>query len=183
MRRVLRLGLGVLVVLGLSACGRTAPPARAVKVPVGLVPSSLAGGLNLQEYPGDRKAFAQGGRDSLVADGRLWEIHEEHLLVGTLQISTVTTDISLTRSGDRAQILDGAMVGDVPESVEVDGVGVAVATAPERTLYVWFGHEEFELLQLDDQRVDPETVLDGLLRYQRNTGLLDPEPLPSLGST
>jgi hypothetical protein len=167
----------------LSACAAPAKPRVAAKVPLTLVPAKLSDGLTLAEYPGDRKAFANAGSDSLVADGRLWEIHEGHLLVGTLEAATVTTDVSLTNTGDRSQILDGAMVGSAPESIDVHGVGVAVASAPERTLYVWFGREVFEVLQLDDQRVDPEAVLSAVLDYQQGTGLLQPEALPSVGAT
>jgi hypothetical protein len=172
-----------LAALGLAGCGSAQPKLVAAKVPLSLVPVTLPGGLNLSEYPQDRKAFANAGQDSLVADGRLWEIHQGHLLVGTLEIATVVTDVSLTDRGDRAQILDGAMVGAAPVSINVDGVGVAVASAPQRTLYVWFGHSVFEVLQLDDQRIDPEAVLNNVIGYQQGTGRLAPLPLPSLGGS
>ena len=169
--------------VGLAGCGSAAPKLVAAKVPLRLVPATLPGGLNLAEYPADRKAFANAGKDSLVADGRLWEIHQGHLLVGTLEIATVITDVSLQDKGDRAQILDGAMVGAAPVSINVDGVGVAVASAPQRTMYVWFGHSVFEVLQLDDQRIDPEKVLTDVIDYQQGTGTLSPLPLPSLGGS
>ena len=180
---LLGLGLAAVAATGLSACGTAAPKLVAAKVPLMLVPTTLPGGLNLAEYPGDRQAFANAGKDSLVADGRLWEIHQGHLLVGTLELATVVTDVSLVNRGDRSQILDGAMIGAVPLSIEVDGVGVAVSSAPERTLYVWFGHSVFEVLQLDDQRIDPETVLNDVIGYQQGTGLLSPLPLPPLGGS
>lgn len=185
-----RLGTGIglvatlaLAAAGLSGCGSPAPKLVAAKVPLTLAPPTLPGGLNLSEYPSDRKAFANAGKDSLVADGRLWEIHQGHLLVGTLEIATVITDVSLKNRADRAQILDGAMVGAAPVSINVDGVGVAVASAPQRTMYVWFGHSVFEVLQLDDQRIDPEKVLNNVIGYQQGTGLLSPLPLPSLGGS
>ncbi len=173
-------GLGLVLALAVTACSGPARLAAPARVPVTLAPAGITGGLTLSEYSGDRKAFAQAGRDSLVTDGRLWEIHLGHLLVGTLEIATVTNDVTLASSGDRSQILNGAMVGAVPVSIHVSGVGVAVASAPERTLYVWFGREVFEVLQLDDQRVDPEAVLTAIINSQQTTGLLHPEPLPSL---
>jgi hypothetical protein len=155
----------------------------AAKVPLTLAPASLPGNLNLIEYPGDRKAFTNAGQDSLVADGRLWEIHQQHLLVGTLEIATVVSDVSLANRQDRSQILNGALVGAVPVSINVGGVGVAVASAPQRTMYVWFGRSVFEVLQLDDQRIDPNTVLDEVIAYQQQTGRLRPQPLPRLGGS
>lgn len=187
MRRLLRglaaLGMAGSSALGLAGCGSAPPKLVAAKVPVSLVPPTLPGGLNLTEYPSDRMAFANAGKDSLVADGRLWEIHQGHLLVGTLEIATVISDVSLKDKADRAQILDGAMVGAAPVSINVDGVGVAVASAPQRTMYVWFGHSVFEVLQLDDQRIDPEKVLNDVIGYQQGTGRLSPLPLPSLGGS
>ena len=184
-RRLSRLSAALVagLALGLSACGSPAPKLVAAKVPLSLIPATLPGGLNLAEYPQDRKAFANAGKDSLVADGRLWEIHQGHLLVGTLEVATVVSDVSLTDKSDRSQILNGAMIGAVPVSINVDGVGVAVASAPQRTLYVWFGHSVFEVLQLDDQRIDPEKVLGAVISYQQGTGSLNPLPLPSLGGS
>ena len=173
-------GLGLVMALALTACSGPARQSAPARVPLTLAPTAISGGLTLSEYTGDRKAFADAGRESLVADGRLWEIHLGHLLVGTLEIATVTNDVTLASGGDRSQILNGAMVGAVPVSINVSGVGVAVASAPERTLYVWFGRQVFEVLQLDDQRVDPEKVLTSIVNYQQTTGLLHPEPLPSL---
>jgi len=173
-------GLGLMMALALTACSGPARQSAPARVPVTLAPAGISGGLTLSEYSGDRRAFAEAGRDSLVADGRLWEIHLGHLLVGTLEIATVTNDVTLASGGDRSQILNGAMVGAVPVAIDVSGVGVAVASAPERTVYVWFGRQVFEVLQLDDQRVDPEAVLTAILNYQQTTGLLHPEALPRL---
>jgi len=168
-----------LAAAALSSCA-AAPRqvAAAVKVPLALVPPGLGSSLTLAEYPGDRKAFANAGKDSLVYDGRLWEIHDGHLLVGTLQIATVTPDISLTNSSDRSEVLSGVLDGVSPTTISQDGVEVAVTSAPQRTLFVWFGRTVFEVLQLDDARVNPEQVLGQVISYQLQTGLLHPEPVP-----
>ena len=34
----------------------------------------------------------------------------------------------------------------------------------------------FEILQLKDAKLDPDGTLDGLIRYQRKTGILPAEP-------
>jgi hypothetical protein len=165
--------------VALSACGGGPRQVNvAVRVPLGQEPSTIGSSLTLSEYTGDRKAFANAGKDSLVYDGRLWEIHDGHLLVGTLQVATVTPDISLTNGSDRSEVLNGVLDGVQPATIQVDGVGVAVSNAPQRTLYVWFGRSVFEVMQLDDARVNPEQILNQVISYQRQTGLLHPEPVP-----
>lgn len=181
MNRLALLTVAALALALPSACGSPRPVHRAeTKVPAQLIPAQITGGLTLSEYPGDAKAFADAGPDSLVADGHLWEIHQGHLLVGTLEAATVVHSVSLASVGDRTNILDGAVVGSPPVSVQIDGVEVAVASAPQRTTYVWFGREVFQVLQLDDHDVDPSTVAQAIIGYEQTSGVLDPEPLPKL---
>lgn len=173
--------LGGLALLVPSACSSAPPVHRSeAKVPLRLIPTQIAGGLTVSEYPGDAKAFADAGPDSLVADGHLWEIHQGHLLVGTLEAATVVHSVSLASVSDRTNILDGAIVGSPPVSVQIDGVQVAVASAPQRSTYVWFGREVFQVLQLDDHDVNSSSVAAAVIGYEQSTGLLDPEPLPKL---
>ena len=182
MRRLALLTVAVATLAVPSACGSPRPvPRSEAKVPAQLIPAQTTGGLTLSEYPGDAKAFADAGPESLVADGHLWEIHQGHLLVGTLEAATVVHSVSLASMSDRTNILDGAVVGSPPVSVQIDGVQVAVASAPERTTYVWFDREVFQVLQLDDHDVDASSVAKAIIGYEQASGLLHPEPLPDLG--
>jgi len=98
--------------LVLAACGSASPGGRLVApdaVPTELVPPTLEGNLTLGEYLPGRQAFAQAGPASLVSDGRLWAIRRGETLVGTLQISTVKGDVSVTRPRDHQAILEGVM--------------------------------------------------------------------------
>lgn len=159
------------IAIGLAACGsgttKIAAPAR---VPDGLVPATLTDGLNLSEYAAGRNAFARAGADSLVADGRVWELRRGATLVGALQISTVKPDVSVAKSSDRKAILDGVMQGTAVETIDVDGVRVASSTAADKTLFLWFGPGRFEVLQLKGTKVVPETILRQIIDFQRGRG-------------
>ncbi len=167
-RRVVSV-LTLAIALALSACGggsstKLAAPAR---VPDGLVPTTLNDGISLFEYAPGRKAFARAGASSLVADGRVWELRRGATLVGTLQISTVKPDVSVAKPDDRKAILDGVMTGTAVETITVAGVRVASSTAADKTLFLWFGPQRFEVLQLKGAKVNPESIVQQLIAFQR----------------
>jgi len=161
--------------LVLAACGSASPGGRLVApdaVPTELVPPTLEGNLTLGEYLPGRQAFAQAGPASLVSDGRLWAIRRGETLVGTLQISTVKRDVSVTSPRDHQAILDGVMTGISYQTVDVGGIKVAASSSADRTLYLWFGPKLFEVLQLKGTRVDPDSVAADVISYQLSTGRL-----------
>lgn len=150
----------------LAGCGEVPLPPPPAAVPVELVPASLAPDLGISEFAGARSAFADAGETSLVADGRLWEIRRAATLIGTLQIATVKDDVSTADPEDRSDILAAVMTGASYETVDVGGVAVARASRADKTLFVWFGTNLFEVLQLKGTKVDPDAVVAGLITHQ-----------------
>lgn len=158
----------------LAGCGRDPLPPPPPAVPVELVPSAILGDLGLEEFSGARQAFAEAGDSSLVADGRLWEIRRAETLVGTLQIATIRRELSTSRPQDRRDILAAVMTGASYETVDVDGVPVARMSRADKTLFVWFGTDLFEVLQLKGTKVDPDAVLGAIIEHQLGQNRFEP---------
>lgn len=157
----------------LTGCGGgtrvTAAPAA---VPAVLAPATIGAELGLAEYSPARHTFAVAGKDSLVADGRVWQIRRGATLVGTLQIATVKPTVHITRRKDRNAILSGVMTGSTFDVINVDDVSVATTTAGDKNVYVWFGRDLFEVMQLKGTQLDPDAVLHDVIHFQQSSGLL-----------
>jgi hypothetical protein len=169
---VIVLALGLLGV----ACGSGDAPAAIVRpaaVPAGIVPATVAGDLTLHEFAPARATFARAGATSLVADGRVWAIRRGETLVGTLQVSTVKPDVSVTDHDDRAALIGGVMTGISYETIDVGSTQVIASTAADKSLYMWFGPNFFQVLQVKSTKVDPDTVAADLIEYQQAAGKLD----------
>ncbi|MDQ1396278.1 MAG: hypothetical protein QOG64_1537, partial [Acidimicrobiaceae bacterium] len=93
-------------------------------------------------------------------------------LIGTLQISAVKPDVSVTNEHDRKAILDGVMTGTAYETIDVGDIKVAASTAADRTLYLWFGPKVFEVLQLKGTKVEPDDIAAEVIAFQQSTGKL-----------
>ena len=157
-----------------SACGGSEPSTlvRPAGVPAGMVPATVADGLTMTEFAPARARFASAGETSLVADGRVWAIRKGQTLVGTLQISTVKPDVSVTKSEDRKAIVGGVMTGIAFETVDVGDTKVIASTAADKSLYLWFGPGLFEVLQVKSTKVDPDEIAAELIEFQQGTGRL-----------
>src|SRR5438105_4672774 len=108
--RALRSALAapLLAVLLVSGCADK-PAAAPRLVPSALAPKSVLGGslgLYLNNAAGTEAAFRQGGKDSLIDQGQLWEIRRKDRLVGTLEIATVKPDVNLTKNDVREQFTE-----------------------------------------------------------------------------
>jgi hypothetical protein len=174
MRRAAAVLVTVALVVGAIGCGDAPLPPAPPAVPVNLAPASLAPDLGFEEFTDAKKAFAEAGTSSLVADGKLWQIRRAATLIGTLQISTVKRDVSTADVRDRRDILAAVMTGAAYETVDVGGVAVARASRADKTLFVWFGANLFEVLQLKGTKVDPDAVINALLAHQLADGKLTP---------
>jgi hypothetical protein len=169
-RRVIALALGLVLV---GACGNgTREVAAPARVPTGLIPSVMNDGVSINEYAPGRARFARAGASSLVADGRVWAIRKGQTLVGTLQASTVKNDVDLTKAGDRKQVIDGVMTGARYDTIYVGHLKVLSSSAADHTLYLWFGENLFEVLQVKAGKVVPDEIAGDILEYQLSAGLL-----------
>jgi hypothetical protein len=168
---VVAVALALALVAG--ACGRADAPLTApARVPDNLVPTVLPDGVSVGEYKPARSRFAKAGETSLVADGRVWAIRRGQTLIGTLQASTVKNDVSLKNADDRKAVIDGVMLGQRYETLFVGNLKVLSSTAADRSVYLWFGDDLFQVLQVKRGKVEPDTVAGDIIEYQRTAGLL-----------
>ncbi|MEY2473769.1 MAG: hypothetical protein QOK28_3098 [Actinomycetota bacterium] len=167
----------------LAACGQAsdglAAAATAPTIAPGLIPPSLHGGqLGTYEYAKAGKGFAKAGPKSLVGDGKLWEIRRSARLVGTIQISTLLPKVKVSSARDRGAIVAQLMPGQLTK-LAVGGTEVFTSAAPDKTTYLWFGNQLFELLQLKTtvgtqlDAAGAESVVRELIDFQSPTKQLD----------
>jgi hypothetical protein len=161
----------VAVVLG-GACGSddALPPVKPAFVPDDVVPPTVAGDLTVHEFEPARATFARAGETSLVADGKVWALRKGETLVGTLQVSTLKPDVSVDNPEDRKAILGGVMTGVAYETIDVGDVDVYASAVSDKSLYLWFGPDFFQVLQVKGTKADPDTVAADLIDYQLATG-------------
>ena len=177
MRRTVFL-LGLLAAVAGSACGgssKHAEPPR--EVPVSAVPATIDvggdnGKLTLSEFQAARKDFAKAGSQSLVDDGKLWEVRRGATLVGTLQVSTFKHDVDVSSRRQRNDIVNLVMPGSF-QTINLRGTEVITTHSEQKTTYMWFGNGMFELLQVKAAELNPERILRRLLAFQKPLGVLD----------
>jgi hypothetical protein len=164
--------VGCVLVGLLAACGSGGSDAlvEPASVSTDMVPATLGEGLTIHEFSPARSRFASAGETSLVADGRVWAIRRGQTLVGTLQVSTVKPDVSLVDKNDRKAIVGGVMTGIAYETVEVGDTPVIASTAADKSLYLWFGPNLFEVLQVKSTKVAPDEIAAELIEFQQATG-------------
>lgn len=161
------------VLFALAGCAAPQPVATGPlpKVPVTLVPPSLqAGALAVVENVDiqTRELFAGGEERLLVADGRLWEIRSGQRLVGTVQLSTLRPEADLREAAVRESVAHGLMPTGRGELTVAD-VPVFVTESDDKFVYLWFGRNLFEVLQIKGTTLEPERVLTELIEFQLAT--------------
>lgn len=153
-----------------SGCGGD-PPVESVTppptVPDAVVPGSLSDDIALFENTDEEtlEAFSAGGKMSLVADGRLWELRQGARLIGALQVSTVMTRVDLADRAQRSSMLRQVLPGNLNQLV-VDRVPVWAAEANDKVVYVWFATGTFQVLQLKGSTLDAEAILREVVAHQ-----------------
>lgn len=169
--------VAVAVVLVAAGCGRAAPvvvPPKAV--PRQIVPTEIGGGadspaLTLDEFKEGAQRIASAGPQSMVAEGRVWEIRRGTTLVGALQVSTLKPRVDVTSAKQRATLAGLVLSGSV-QRIETLGVEVVAARTADKVVYLWFGDQLFEVLQVKGAGVNPEAMLKSILEFQKPTGEL-----------
>lgn len=169
--RGVALTLVVAVMVAGAACGKEPPPPPPpAMVPDGLVPEKVQDD-DLAFYestlPGVKDAFANAGKNSLAADGRLWELRRGDRLVGALQMTTLLPVVDLENSNHRDQILK-QLLPTVRDSIIVDDVTVWLSAAPEKYSYLWFSKDMYALLTIkggSEDELDPEGILTEVVQF------------------
>jgi hypothetical protein len=169
--------LAFVAALGAAGCGghsQAAPARPLAKVNPALVPSTIEG-LTVQEDTKAKDRFAKLPKKALVADGRLFAIRQGDLLVATLQLSTLVPEVDLTNQKRHDEMADKLMTG-VKQQLRIDNTDVYQAAGDEKTEYVWFGRQMFEVLQVKGSSVKPEDMLKAIIAFQQSSHAWEPLP-------
>ena len=169
----------VVAAVALAGCGDDGSTEDVMipeKVDTSLAPAALSGGaLSLREDNDATKAFGRLPDNALVADGRLYAIRDGDRLVATLQMSTLVPEVDLTEPGRYQEIADKLLPG-VKSELSVADVPVFEFATEDKTVYVWFGRQMFQVLQLKGLGVEPEKVLAELIDHQLAQKAWEPLP-------
>lgn len=180
-RQIAAIAIAVALSGGAAACGAdTRKPATPIALDKSLAPPAI-GADHYRLYPNTDQAtiaaFANAGPTSLVDDGGVWEIRRADRLVGTLQISTLSSRVNLANPSARSAIISDIVPGG-GTSIAVQGVEVATATVGDRTVYLWFGRQLYEVMVLRgiDMGDQPESLLTDVVTHQRSVPAWEPLP-------
>jgi hypothetical protein len=167
------------VVWGAGACGKEEPLVKPASVPDGMVPQQVQNAEYAffeSELPQVKNSFANAGANSLVADGRLYEMRKADRLVGVLQLSTVVPELDLANTKHRDQVINQIMP-TVRDRITVGDVVVFTSQANNKTVFLWFDKDMFNLLTIkpgSGDQLDAEGVLTEVLDHQTSLPEWDP---------
>ena len=163
----------------LVACGADEEAVRPAAVDAALAPRTLGSDLALFENDDEEtaSAFANAGENTLVADGRLWEIRRKDRLVGTLQITTVLPDVDLTEQRQRDAITSQVLSGGIIR-LRVATTEILATTNQERAVFLWFGTDSYQVMQLKDPELadDYHAIVGQVVRHQTSQSSWNPLP-------
>jgi hypothetical protein len=174
MRRLLLTAAAALV---LGACGSSAATTAVLaRVPSEMIPPQLAGSpgdspLVLSEYAPGAKRIDNAGSRSMVAHGRVFEVRRGDTLVGALQIATLRPKVDVASAKQRDKLASLVVSGAI-QKIRVAGVEVVAAQSADKIVFLWFGDQLFEVLQIKGEGLKPEQILKDILDYQKPTGHL-----------
>lgn len=172
MSATFRLRLAGLVLVGVAslaaACGSDEGEVVApMRVPDDLAPATVLDGLLVIENRDEStlEAFAGADDTTLVSDTRIWEVRRGQRLVGTLQISAVLPKVDLLDPDIRDRMV-GQMILGQSSRIRIGDVEVFTATSNDKTVFIWFGEDVFEVLQTKDRALDPEALATAIIDFQ-----------------
>lgn len=110
-------------------------------------------------------ALANAKETTLAADTRVWEIRRGQRLVATLQISSVLPKVDLLDEDVRDRFVGQVIPGQVSR-IRTGDVEVFTTSVDDKTTYLWFGSELFEILQTKDRELQPEELLAAVVAHQ-----------------
>lgn len=169
--RIVRAPAIVAMLIALGGCGND--PVQVVApsaVPGGLVPASVQSNsyaFYKSELPGVKDAFANAGRNSVAADGELWELRKGDRLVGALQLTTLLPEVDLTNEDHRNQILR-QLLPTARDQVVIDDVNVWISESGKKSVYLWFARDMYALMTLkagSEDDLDSDQVLTEVVTY------------------
>ena len=155
----------------LGACGDEKPVVKPASVPEAMVPDHVQNAeyaFYESQLPQVTNAFANAGANSLAADGRLYEMRKADRLVGVLQLTTLVPELDLDNEEHRDQVI-GQILPTVRDRITVGDVVVFTSNANNKTMFLWFAQDMFNLLTIkpgSEDQLDAEGVLTEVLDHQ-----------------
>lgn len=177
MRRLVVL-VAALAVLA-TACGSNPVAIKPQPVPEGLVPAGVQDGKYLfyeSELPQAKKAFTDAGPESLAADGKVWELRAGDRLVGLLQITTLLPTFELQKKSHRDQLIS-QIIPTGRDEVIVGDVQVFTSVSRNKSTYLWFADQTFNLLSIKPATIDDldaERAMEEVIDFQTQQASFKP---------
>ncbi len=174
MRRLVAL---VAIAFLAGACGGGGGgPELLVRVPENMVPTQLPGSpgdapMTLAEYKAGERSIARAGAKSMISQGRVFEVRRGDTLVGALQIATLRSKVDVASAKQREKLATLVVSGAI-QKIQVSGVEVVAAQSADKIVFLWFGDQLFEVLQIKGEGLKPEQMLKDILDFQKPTGHL-----------
>ena len=154
-----------------AGCGADPEPAAVPKrVPDDLVPQQYPDeGLLVLENTDESTldALANAEETTLAADTRVWEIRRGQRLVATLQVSSVLPKVDLLDQDVRDRFVEQVIPGQVSR-IRTGDVEVFTTSIDDKTTFLWFGSELFQILQTKDRELVPERLLAAVVAHQHD---------------
>lgn len=172
-----RVALALACVFALASCGSSSDaPTPLARVPGDMVPTQLNGApgdtpMLLREYEPGAKRLAKAGANSMIAHGKVFEVRRDDQLVGALQIATLRPKVDVSSAKERDKLASLVVIG-ATQKIRVSGVEVVAAQADNKIVFLWFGDQLFEVLQIKGDGLKPEQMLKDILDFQKPSGHL-----------
>jgi hypothetical protein len=183
-RRPVRAAAVALALAAGAACAPGAPgrDASTIPVPIEIVPAELPASeltLHLNVDQDTTDAFTTAGPNSLVGEGKVWEIRSGARLVGAVEIATLKRRVNPAIEKDRKSIL-GQILPGATERIDLAGqpVWTAKADSSVKAIYVFFGAHILGIVQLKGKGIETGAVSSDLINRitaQPSWGALPPE--------
>lgn len=177
LRRSVAVGALALFVVGATACGASSgAPAVLAPVPSDMIPAQLPGSpgdtpMLLREDKQGAQRIDHAGPRSMVAHGQVFEVRRNDTLVAALQIATLRPKVDVSSAKQRDK-LAALVVSGAIQKIRVAGVEVVAAQSANKIVFLWFGDQLFEVLQVKGDGLKPEQMLKDILDFQKPTGHL-----------
>jgi hypothetical protein len=165
--------LVLVAVVGVLLSGCSVQPdlkTRPVSVafPAGMVPPNVDGLVATQEASA-KTAFAAVGPHSAVAEGQVWTLRQNGLVVGSVQVSQLKGGLSTSSDRIRRGIY-GAINTGTYRWFKVHGKQwVGLQSQPQLLIYLWMPtsrRDVYVVLQLKSDVVNPEQIVEDVIAYQ-----------------
>jgi hypothetical protein len=137
-------------------------------LPARILPPSILG-FEVRAEPSAAKAFKTSYRISLVADGKVFTLRRNGLVLASLQTSVLKAEYSTRKEVVRRGIRSSIELGEY-RWFKLAGQWIGEQSLQEVRLYLWMppGGHLFEVLVAKPELGIPKALLSAIVTYQRS---------------